>query len=160
TTFDTWLLGQRRRLAAITETMLYEAILSAISAENLSDAIRLGHQLVALNPLADTNQELLIRAYATSGDTVTARRQLEATVRLVPRELGCDQQPSVFLAAETVPTKSAGPASPARVRALLDSGQAQVVAGTVEAAIHVMRTACEEAHRTGDAGLQASAHLA
>jgi DNA-binding SARP family transcriptional activator len=159
-TFDTWLLGQRRRLAATTETMLYEAVLSALSTDQLSDAVRLAHQLVRLNPLADSNQELLIRAYAMSGDAVTARRQLEATVRLFRRELGCDPQPSVFVAAETIPVKTSGPPSPARVRALLDAGQAQVVAGTVEAAIHVMRTACEEAHRTGDAALRATAQLA
>src|SRR5215475_8384714 len=48
--FDTWLLGQRRRLAATTETMLYEAVLSSISTDQISDAIRLAQHLVSLNP--------------------------------------------------------------------------------------------------------------
>jgi len=103
---------------------------------------------------------LLIRAYAMSGDPLAARRQLESAVRLFRRELGCDPQPSVFLAAETVPAKVDGPSTPARVRALLESGQAQVTAGAVGAAVQVLRAACEEADVAKDAALAATAHLA
>jgi len=158
--FETWLMGERRRLAALTEAVLQEATLNALSVGNLDDGVRYASRLVTLNPLADTHQELLIRAYAMSGDPLAARRQLESAVRLFRRELGCDPQPSVFLAAETVPAKVDGPSTPARVRALLESGQAQVTAGAVGAAVQVLRAACEEADVTKDAALAATAHLA
>jgi len=158
--YEVWLLGERRRLAAATETLLQEAALSAMSVGNLADAVRWASRLVCLNPRADSHQELLIRAYAISGDQAAARRQLESAVRLFRRELSCDPAPAVFLAAEISPVKVTGPASPARVQALLEAGQAQVAAGAAEAAIHVMRTACDEAARTGITVLQATAQLA
>jgi len=158
--YEVWLLGERRRLAAATESLLQEAALSAMSTGNLADAVRWASRLVALNPRADSHQELLIRAYAISGDQAAARRQLESAVRLFRRELGCAPAPPVFLAAETSPVKATGPASPARVHALVEAGQAQVAAGATEAAIQVMRTACDEAARTGNAALEATAQLA
>jgi len=158
--FETWLTGERRRLAALTEATLQEATLSALSVGSLDDGVGYASRLVTLNPLADTHQELLIRAYAMSGDPPAARRQLESAVRLFRRELGCDPQPSVFLAAEAVPAKVDGPSTPARVRALLEAGQAQVTAGAVDAAVQVLRAACEEADCIQDAALAATAHLA
>jgi len=158
--YEVWLLGERRRLAAATETLLQEAALSAMSIGNLADAVRWANRLVCLNPGADSHQELLIRAYAISGDHLAARRQLESAVRLFRRELGCDPAPSVFLAAETSPAKAASPANPARVHALVEAGQAQVAAGAADAAIQLMRTACDEAARTGIAALEATAQLA
>jgi DNA-binding SARP family transcriptional activator len=158
--FEVWLLGERRRIAAATETLLQEAALSAMSTGNLAGAVRWASRLVCLNPRADSHQELLIRAYAISGDQAAARRQLESAVRLFRRELSCDPAPSVFLAAETSPVKATGPASPARVHALVEAGQAQIAAGAAEAAIQVMRTACDEAARTGIAALEATAQLA
>ena len=59
-----------------------------------------------------------------------------------------------------MPVKATGPASPARVHALVEAGQAQVAAGAADAAIQVMRTACDEAARTGIAALEATAQLA
>ena len=158
--FESWLIGERRRLAALTEATLQEATLSALSVGSLDDGVGYASRLVTLNPLAGTHQELLIRAYAMSGDPPAARRQLESAVRLFRRELGCDPQPSVFLAAEAVPAKVDGPSTPARVRALLEAGQAQVTAGAVDAAVQVLRAACEEADCIQDAALAATAHLA
>jgi len=158
--FETWLIGERRRFAALTEAALQEATLNALSVGNPGDGVGYASRLVTLNPLADTHQELLIRAYAMSGDLLAARRQLESAVRLFRRELGCDPQPSVFLAAEAAPAKVDGPSTPARVRALLEAGQAQVTAGAVDAAVQVLRAACEEADVSRDAALAATAYLA
>ena len=142
------------------DALLQEAALSAMVTGNLAHAVRWANRLVCLNPCVDSHQELLIRAYAISSDHVAARRQLEAAVRLFRRELSCDPAPAVFLAAEASPVKATGPASPARVHALVEAGQAQVAAGGTEAAIQVMRTACDEAARTGIAALEATAQLA
>jgi tetratricopeptide (TPR) repeat protein len=43
---------------------------------------------------------------------------------------------------------------------LLEAGQAQVIAGAVDAAVQVLRAACEEADVIRDAALAATAHLA
>jgi DNA-binding SARP family transcriptional activator len=158
--FETWLLGERRRLGAVTEAALQEAALTELSTGDLTTAVRFATRLVAQNPLDDANQELLIRAYATSGDSLAARRQLESAVRLFQRELACAPAASVFLAAELAPIKTTGPATPARIRALLEAGTAQVAAGAVDAAIQVLRTACDEAARIGDPRQQATAQLA
>jgi DNA-binding SARP family transcriptional activator len=158
--FETWLLGERRRLGAVTEAALQEAALTELSTGDLTAAVRFATRLVELNALDDANQELLVRAYATSGDTVAARRQLESAVRLFQRELACAPAASVFLAAELAPAKVSGPGTPARVRALLEAGAAQVAAGAVDAAVQVLRTACDEAARLGDPRQQASAQLA
>ena len=91
--FETWLMGERRRLAALTEAALQEATLSALSVGNLDDGVGYASRLVTLNPLADTHQELLIRAYAMSGDPLAARRQLESAVRLFRRELTRGRRP-------------------------------------------------------------------
>jgi hypothetical protein len=58
-----------------------------------------------------------------SGGLPTGRRQLESAVRLFCRELGCDPQPSVFLAAEALPAKIDGTSTPARVRACSRQGR-------------------------------------
>jgi tetratricopeptide (TPR) repeat protein len=158
--FEVWLLGERRRLAATTEAVLHEATLSELSIGNLADAVQWANRLACLNPLDDSYQELLVRAYALSGDSVAARRQLESAVRVFRRELGCDPAPSVFLAAEAASTRTTGQATPARVHALIEAGRAQVAAGAPDAAIQVLRTACEEATRTGNAALEAGAQLA
>ena len=76
--YEVWLLGERRRLAAATEALLHEAALSAMSTGSLADAVRWANRLVCLNPRADGHQELLVRAYAISGDRAAARRQLES----------------------------------------------------------------------------------
>jgi DNA-binding SARP family transcriptional activator len=158
--FETWLLGERRHLDALTGSALQEAALMMMSTGDFASAVRLSTRLVAHNPLDDANQELLIRAYATSGDTVGARRQLESAVRLFRAELGCAPAPSVFLAAEVAPAKAIGPGTPARVGALLESGTAQMSAGAVEAAVQLFRTACDEAARLGDPLQHAAAQLA
>jgi tetratricopeptide repeat protein len=85
---------------------------------------------------------------------------MPSTPRSQRESLNCDPAPSVFLAAETAPIKATGPASPARVHALVEAGQAQVAAGAADAAIQVMRAACDEAARTGIAALEATAQLA
>lgn len=158
--FETWLLGERRRLSAATETLLHEATMTSLSVGNLAEAVRLAGLLVSLSPCADSHQELLIRAYAVSGDRTAAREQLQSAVRLFRRELGHDPEPSVFLAAEVACVTTPGPATPARVHALIDAGRSQVAAGATDAAIQVMRAACDEAQRAGLPALEAAAQLA
>ncbi|MGV1010532.1 MAG: AfsR/SARP family transcriptional regulator [Dermatophilaceae bacterium] len=158
--YETWLLGQRRRLSALTETLLHEAALTSMSVNAMPEAVRYAGSLVSLAPCVDSHQELLVRAYAVSGDVAAARRQLQSAVRLFRRELGCDPEPSVFLAAETAPLTRTRPATPARVQALIEAGQAQAAAGLPDTGTQVLRAACDEANRTGNLALEATAQLA
>jgi len=158
--YETWLLGERRRLAAAADTLLYDATMTLLSEGRLAEAVRSAARLVALSPCVDSHQELLIRAYAISGDGTAARQQLQSAVRLFRRQLDCDPEPSVFLAAEVAPAPSSGPATPARVQALVEAGRSQVAAGATQAAIQVMLAACDEAQRTGQPALEAKAQLA
>jgi hypothetical protein len=105
------------------------------------------------------SRERLI-ALLFGGHELLEGSQLESAVRLFRGELGCAPAASVFLAAEHAPVKTTGPATAARVRALLEAGTAQVAAGAVDAAVQVLRTACDEAARNGDPRQQATARLA
>jgi DNA-binding SARP family transcriptional activator len=158
--FEMWLIGARRRISAATEAILDEAALVSLAAGNGADTVEYASKLVALDPLNDAHQELLVRSYAAAGDEHAARRQLEAAVRLFRSELGCDPAPGVFLAVEAARAPRRREPSAARTRALLDAGQAQVTAGAGEAALRVLGQACDEAAATGDLRLQAAAQFA
>jgi tetratricopeptide (TPR) repeat protein len=158
--FEVWLVGARRRLSAATEAILHDASVASLAAGKAADAIDFASRLVARSSLADEGHELLVRALASSGDEAAARRQLEATVRLFRAELGCDPSPAVFLAAEATRTLTQREPSQARTRALLEAGQAQVVAGAIDTAVRVLAQACREATATSDERLQAATEFA
>ena len=50
--FETWLTGERRRFAALTEAVLQDATLHALSVGSLGDGVGYASRLVTLNPLA------------------------------------------------------------------------------------------------------------
>jgi DNA-binding SARP family transcriptional activator len=157
--FELWLVGARRRLSAATEALLREAATASLAAGAVEPAARYALRLVAIAPLDDAHQEILIRTYAAAGDREGARRQLEQAVRLYREEVGRDPAPEVFLAADTGRHPWTRRPSASRVRALLDAAQSQMVAGSVGPALRVLEQACDEAQATGDEHLQAIAQL-
>src|SRR5262249_57639157 len=48
--FETWLMGERRRFAALAEAVLQEATLNALSVGDLDDGVGYASRLVTLNP--------------------------------------------------------------------------------------------------------------
>jgi len=66
--FEVWLLIERRRLLAAAEDVLREAARSRLAVGDAEHAIELAGRLVAVNGLDEDSQELLIRAYTTTGD--------------------------------------------------------------------------------------------
>jgi DNA-binding SARP family transcriptional activator len=157
--FEMWLVGSRRRLAAATEAILHDAAVASLAAGKSADGVAYAATLVALAPLDDDHQELLVRAYAATGDARSARRHLEAAIRLFRAELGCDPAPRVFLAAARTRAGDRREPSVARTRALLEAGQAQVLAGAIDTAVRVLAQGCDEAAATGDVCLQATAQF-
>jgi DNA-binding SARP family transcriptional activator len=106
--FETWLLAQRRRLAVAAEKALREAARARLVSGEADRAVELAVRVVTANPLDEDGQELLIRAYAASGDWGAARRQRAACTAVFRRELGTDPGEAVRSAADS-PTRQGHP---------------------------------------------------
>jgi DNA-binding SARP family transcriptional activator len=98
--FETWLLGERRRLLGAAEAALHEASLDRLAAGEAVAAVGLAARLVELNPYDENFQELLVRSYSEAGDREVANRQASACVALFRAEYGRDPGAGVFRAAE------------------------------------------------------------
>ena len=155
--FEAWLLSQRRHLKATAHAALGKAVTARLAAGQTRAAIDLAARLVALDPLAEEHQELLIRSYAAAGDLDAARRQLATCVELFRRELGTEPGPAVRSAvrASTVwPTHRPRPAATAQVH--LEAGEAALAAGMLNAGLDCLRRAIFAANQSdGDVKLRA-----
>ena len=160
--FEVWLLAERRHLAAATGNVLREAARARLAAGDGARAVELASRLVTADPLDEDAQELLIRAYATTGDRAAAERQRDACVVLFRKELGIDPGDSVLHAADLrvgrLPAER--PATRTTIETRLEASQAAMDAGAVDSAIASLREAVAEAYDTGAADLQGRALLA
>jgi DNA-binding SARP family transcriptional activator len=160
--FDAWLLNERRHVRAASEAVLQEAVLAFLGRGMSEDAVDWAVRLVALDPLNESHQGSLIRAYATAGDRSAAARQLEACRALFQRELGVE--PSESLAAALVPgpvsAVSAPVGGPAAARAQLEAGEAAIRSGAFDAGLECLKRATVEAHSCGDLHLKQRALFA
>ena len=150
--FETWLLVQRRRVAAATEAILREGAMAALASDDHGTAIDLAARLVARDPLREEAQALLVRSYVAGGDRQAAARQLEACTQLLHLELGVDPGPAVASALSVAASSATRPALGGRAaaRAQLEAGRAAVRAGVYEAGVECLRRATAEAHACGD----------
>jgi DNA-binding SARP family transcriptional activator len=160
--FEVWLLAERRHLAGAAENVLREAARAKLAAGDAARAVELASRLVTADSLDEDAQELLIRAYATSGDRAAAERQRDACIALFRRELGIDPGEAVLRAAElqAIHPPAARPATRTTIEARLEAGHAAMDAGAVDAAIASMRQAVAEAYEAGASDLQERALLA
>jgi DNA-binding SARP family transcriptional activator len=160
--FEAWLLNERRHFQAAGEAVLREATMSLLGAGEGERAIDMATKLVALDPLAEEYQALLIRCYAAVGDLQSATRQVAACTELFKRELGVEPGEMVMNAARVsagsatiTPVLGAGAA-----RAQLDAGKAAIDAGVLGAGLECLRRAAAEGHALGDLPLKAEALFA
>jgi DNA-binding SARP family transcriptional activator len=160
--FEAWVLNERRHLKGASEAVLREAALSQLAIGNAQSAIDLATSLVALDPLREDYQALLIRTYATAGDNEGAGRQLAACIDLFRRELGVEPGLAVTSAAQVAAgSATVAPAmGSAAARAQLDAGKAAIDAGALEAGLECLRRSKAEAHACGDLPLKAEALFA
>jgi DNA-binding SARP family transcriptional activator len=161
--FETWLLGERRRLIGAAEAALHEASLDRLAAGEPAAAVRLASRLVELNPYDENFQELLVRTYSEAGDREAATRQVSACVALFQAEYGTDPGAGVFRAAEAsrpaqVPV--AGPAGRHAARARLEAGRSAINAGSFDPGVRSLARAAAEAHACGARELEAESWLA
>jgi DNA-binding SARP family transcriptional activator len=154
--FESWLLVERRRLAGAAVAALHETALTHLAASDHEAAIELARRTVALNPLDESNQELLVRCLSAGGDGPAALAQAEACEQLFRSELGIDPSPAVRRAVDwPEPFKRGTQGRPTAARGMLEAGQAAITAGATEAGITSLREACAEAARCRDPGLRA-----
>ena len=169
--FETWLLSERRRLAAATEAVLHEAALGRLSRGDVEAARSFAVRAAALSPLDENHQALLIRLYRLAGDDARARAQYASCAALFAAELGTVPGPAVQAALhDEYPAQGPGPAGPpggadaddstVAVEAGIEAGAAAISAGAVSAGVRSIRAAVGSADRAGAARLRVASRLA
>ena len=154
--FAAWLLGERRHLQGLSEAVLREGALRALASGNARAAVELATRLVAADPLNEDAHVLLVRAFAATGDGVAVHRQLSASVDLFRRELGVEPGPELTEAGAieaSRPSADVG-AGRASLQALVESGEAAVNAGAIEAGLESLRNAVAGARASGDTEIE------
>ena len=146
--FESWLLSERRRLAAATESILHEAALGHLARGDLDRARDLAVRAAVLSPLDENHQALLIRLYRLAGEDEAARRQYDAWAAVAERELGAPPGAPVLLAMREGP-RPAGGAGGVSIQAVTEAGVAAVSAGALVAGVSSFENAVGLADRSG-----------
>jgi DNA-binding SARP family transcriptional activator len=161
--FETWLLGERRRLLGAAEAALHEASLDRLAAGEAAAAVGFASRLVELNPYDENFQELLVRSYSEAGDREAAKRQVSACVALFQTEYGREPGAGVFRAAEAMrPARVpvAGPAGKQAARARLEAGRSAINAGSFDPGVRSLARAAAEAKACAAHELEVESWLA
>jgi DNA-binding SARP family transcriptional activator len=147
--FELWLEGERRQVAGATGAVLHEAALAMLAYGDAPAAVERARQLVELNRFEENAHALLVRCLRAAGDLDGASRQVAACEELFRSELGIEPGPAVRSAGLGAPRSRGLRAERAAVLAQIETGEAIVVAGSVEAGLERLRAASASA-RTGD----------
>lgn len=160
--FEVWLQAERRRMQATSQAVLHEAALARLAAGAFAEAVDLAGRLLALDPLDENAQVLLVRCLSAAGDGFGAARQAAACRELFQRELGTLPGPALAVALRTVTsTALALPASGrAGTLAQIEAGEAAIGAGALDAGLQCLRRSIGDADATGDPVLRARARVA
>lgn len=160
--FQVWLDGERQYVAAQTTGMLREAALAHLGNGQPGEAVLLARRLVALNPLDENFQVLLVRCLAVAGDGVAAARQAAACRELFARELGVRPSSALDAALTTATATVTHPAISGRgaVKAQVEAGEAALRAGALDAGLECLRRAIADADAFGETELRKRARVA
>ena len=157
--FESWLVVERYRIAAVIEARLRHAALGLLAGGQAAAAVAYASRAVARNPLEEGNHELLVRCLAAAGDRPAALRQVAVCQDTLRRELGVEPSPALRDAADASAGAPAGlPVSGrAAVASQLEAGRAAIAAGAVQAGIDSLRRAVADADACADPALQGQA---
>ena len=155
--FESWLLAERRRVAAASEAVLHEAALGLVAHGALDRARGLAVRAAAMSPLDENHQALLIRIYRLMGDDVAAERQHAAWSELLEAELGESPGVAVAAAMRERPYERIGVPTSASVEAAIEAGSATIAAGAAEPGVAVLRNAVRLADASGGKRLRSRA---
>lgn len=139
-TFETWLLSERRYVAAATEAILHEAALGMMSRGDTEHAIGYAVRLIGTNALDENHQALLISLYRLAGEDRAAERQFAACTDLFLNELGVSPGAAVQAALRVPRPGIDGPTDAASIDAIVEAGRAAVGAGAIEAGVQSLRS--------------------
>jgi DNA-binding SARP family transcriptional activator len=153
--FESWLLAERRRVAAASEAVLHEAALGLMAQGALDRARGFAVRAAAMSPLDENHQALLIRLYRQMGDDTAAERQYAAWTALLEGELGVPPGAAVESAMRERRRERTGVPTNATVEAVIESGSAAIAAGAVEPGVAALRSAVRLADAGRDASLRA-----
>lgn len=157
--FESWLLSERRRLAAASEAVLHEAALGTMSRGALDTARDYAVRAAAMSPLDENHQALLIRLYRLAGDDGAAEKQFAAFTELLDVELGVTPGSAVEAAMRERRQRRTTVADDAAIEAVVESGSAAVAAGATEAGVQSLRTAVGLADGAGSERLRVHSRL-
>ncbi len=155
--FDTWVSVQRSYLSGACQATLREAALAARASGEHLDATALARRAVAIDPLDQACQEVLIRCLRSSDGAAAAESQLSTCLALLRRELGFEPGPELALAAGGgAGLGRAAVGDPQLARDQLQAGRSAIDAGAVEPGIECLRLACSEAASAEDPAVHAA----
>lgn len=157
--FDSWLLVERRRVAAASEAILHEAAVAALSSGDVDGALDHGTRCLQMNPLDENNQALVIGLHRRRGDVRGAQAQYDACRALLRAELDVAPGAAVESALLEELPSSAPIVNRASVEAILEAGSAAVAAGATASGVASLRTAVRLADAAADPSLQMSSRL-
>jgi DNA-binding SARP family transcriptional activator len=160
--FESWLLIERQRLAAVARAALYEASLVLLATGDTATATAVARRAVEIDPYNGDNHAVLVRCLARTGGAQIAREQAARCADLFRRELGIDQPAAVREAlaeVDRVPVPNAR-LSVAQTRAMLEAGSAALAAGAVSRGVDELAAAANIAEGLGDDALRAETTLA
>ena len=158
--FSTWLLVERERLSSMFEARIRQETLAALSRGDYSRAIHLAGKAVNFDQFNEAAHVLLVKSLVMAGRFDAANRHAEATEAVFLSELG--ERPSLALRSAARRSVAAPPSTVSLatfVRSLIQSGQAALTAGAIDAGIDCLRRAVADAETTGDQPLFATALL-
>ncbi len=155
--FEIWLGVERAYLAGLRQASLREQAFACRAADEHAEATSLARRAVAIDPLDQNCQEVLLLCLRRSEGTRAAEVQLDGYSALLRRELGVEPDPELG----RVVHDGAGPrresvGDPELARDQLEAGRVAIDAGAVEPGIECLRLACSEALAGDDAGLRAA----
>lgn len=160
--FEVWLQAERRHTQATAQGVLHEAALASLAEGAGAEAVDLASRLLALDPLDENSQVLLVRCLANAGDGVGAARQAAACRKLFQRELGVLPGAALADALRTATATTVARPATGRAGALaqIEAGEAAIGAGVLDAGLQCLRRAIADADATGDPTLRARARVA
>jgi DNA-binding SARP family transcriptional activator len=157
--FESWLLSERRRVAAAAEAILHEAALGRLADGDLDAARGLALRAAAMNPLDENHQALVIRLYRLAGDDRAAEKQFAAVAELFDRELGVRPGIAIEQAMREVRRERDVMADDVSIEAIVEAGTAAVAAGAVETGVRSLRTSVRLADRAKAGRLRLTSRL-
>ena len=93
--FDDWILEERTRLAERCLQALEQLTATSEQAGELERALRTAHRALGMDPLKETNCQIIMRLYAASGQPASALRAYREWQEHLARETGEQPSPAI-----------------------------------------------------------------